>query len=159
MQTWVALPFADGVYEFRLGLAQIDELQNKTGIGIGGLYARVIKGRYLLDGASFGHPEQGDYRRTDIMEPIRQALIGGGKGVVDGEEVKVSAHRVNQLLEAYCFPNRPLKDDWALTTEILMATIEGYDPPKPDPVQVKKKEPVKRRKAGSTTPEPSPTSP
>ena len=52
--TSLDLPFADGIYRFRLGLAQIAELQAKCGVGIGGLYARLLRGRYVVDSISLG---------------------------------------------------------------------------------------------------------
>lgn len=154
MQTSTTLPFADGHYRFHLGLTQINELQNKCGLGIGTIYARTIKGRYLLAGEGFGHPEEGEYRLEFLLDTIRQGLIGGGSGTVDDRDVKVDAYRANQLVQSYCYPNRPLKDDWTLAAAILMASIEGFDPP-----ASKKKAPCPKRNGRSTIPQPSPTSP
>lgn len=134
-QTSISLPFADGEYTFRLGLAQINEIQNRTGDGIGAVFARLLKGRFYRAGPNgevvIGDPTQAEYRVEDILVVIRQGLLGGGKAIVDGAEVKVDAARVNELMQSYVFPadGCPLKDAWALAAAILHPAIEGYDPP------------------------------
>lgn len=160
MNTAITLAFADGDYDFDLGLAQISEIQDKVGLGIGAIYARLLKGRFFAEEKAIGNPLQGEYHIEDIVSTIRQGLIGGGKGIVDGKQVEVNAHRAGQLVERYVLaPGNPLKDAWALAAAILMARIEGYTPPeetKPQPAEGKKKA-GRGRRAGSTTPEPSPT--
>lgn len=129
MQTHIDLAFADGEYRFALGLAQIHELQTKTGVGIGALYARVLQGR-VQDEIGVGHPAYAAYHVGDLVETIRQGLIGGGEGRVDGEVVKVSAMRANELVERYGpgAQGVALADMWALAAAILYAKIEGYAP-------------------------------
>lgn len=127
MRTHVDLKFADGEYRFALGLAQIDELQAKTGIGIGGLYARVLQGRVADGEQTVGHPAYSAFYLADLRETIRQGLIGGGEGLVDGQAVKVTALRANDMLERYATP-MPLVDQWNLAAAILFAAVEGYEP-------------------------------
>lgn len=129
MQTHIDLPFADGEYRFALGLAQIHELQTKCGTGIGAIYARVLQGR-VPDDPSVGHPAYAQYHVVDLIETIRQGLIGGGEGRVDEVEVKVSATRANELVERYGpgADGVPLSDMWKLAASILYAKIEGYGP-------------------------------
>lgn len=129
MQTHVDLQFADGEYRFALGLAQIHEMQTKCGAGIGAIYARVLQGR-MPDDPSVGHPAYGAYAIVDLVETIRQGLIGGGEGRVDGEAVKVTASRANELVERYGpgAAGVPLSGMWQLAASILFAKIEGYAP-------------------------------
>lgn len=127
--TALELEFADGVYLFDLKLPQLAELQEKRGVGVFALYGRVVKGRYILGGETIGAPAEGEAFAEDIFETIRLALIGGGKGEVDGQEVTVSAARARSLVERYCH-DAPLREPWALAAAILGARVEGYTPPK-----------------------------
>jgi Phage tail tube protein, GTA-gp10 len=127
---YIELAFGDGKYLFKLGLAQIGELQTKTGIGIGGLYARVLRGRYpIVEGepATLGMPEEADWYLDDLLQTIRLALIGGGGGTVDEQPVTVDPTRASQLLAAYVFPARPLNEAWNYAAAILTALIIGFD--------------------------------
>lgn len=128
MRTDIDLAFADGEYRFALGLAQIHELQTKCKVGIGGLYARVLQGRLTEDPTGGGHPQFAAYFVDDLTETVRQGLIGGGEGIVDGQPVKVSALRANELVQNYLIP-MPLQEQWDLAAAILFAKISGYTPP------------------------------
>lgn len=154
MQTHINLEFADGEYRFALGLAQINELQEKCGAGVGAIYARVLQGRVAGD-LGVGHPGYAAYRAEDLRETIRQGLVGGGEGMVDGSEVKVSALRANALVERYV-DQMPLKEQWDLAAAILFAKIEGYQPAEDD-ADKKKVTSTTSEPLGSTMPEPSPT--
>lgn len=132
MQTHIDLKFADGTYTFKLGLAQINELETKCGTGIGAIYARLLKGRYRAqDGEEFGLPLEAEFRNIDLVETIRQGLIGGGRGEVDGQSVVVTTIRANELVERYVV-DRPRLEAWETATAVLSALIEGYEPPKKD---------------------------
>jgi hypothetical protein len=131
--TEIELSFADGDYLFSLKLPQIAELQRVCGAGIFTIYGRVLKGRYMLDGQVLGLPHESDAFATDVYETIRQGLIGGGRGVVNGEEVTVSPIRARQLLEAYVYPPAPMKAAWDIAASVLSALIEGYEPQKKSP--------------------------
>lgn len=126
MQTHIDLPFADGEYRFALGLAQLHELQTKCKTGIGALYARVLQGR-VPDSPDIGHPLYGAYQIDDLYETVRQGLIGGGEGRVDGAPVVVTPMRANELVERYLHA-LPLAEAWKLAAAILFAKIEGYAP-------------------------------
>jgi len=125
--TELTLKFADGEYLFALKLPQLSELQDKTGVGIFALYGRVLRGRYVLNGEIVGIAHEGEAYASDIYETIRLALIGGGRGLVNGEEVEVSALKAKQLVETYIHPV-PLREGWSVAAAILTAKIEGYDP-------------------------------
>lgn len=131
--TWIELPFANGKYVFKLGVGQIAELETKCDAGIGRIYARTRAGRYGFEPGE-ALPEQGDYRWPELVEIIRQGLIGGGTGMVDGVAVTVHAPRANELVDRYLLQatdqRMALTHVWALAYAVLHALIEGYDPPK-----------------------------
>ncbi len=139
MSTGIYLKFADGQYRLKLGLAPIRELQDKTGVGIGALYARVLQGRPADDPREEGHPQYAAYHVDDLRETVRQGLIGGKGGEVDGEEVEITTLRAQKLVENY-LDEMPLREVWDLAAAVLFATIEGYDDPdaKPEPEHKKK---------------------
>jgi hypothetical protein len=135
VQTWVDLKFADGAYTFKLGMAQIVEIEQKCGAGIGAIYARTIKGRYgFKDGEIY--PDLAEYRFGELVEVIRQALIGGASGEVNGMPVTVSSVRANDLVDLYILKATDqriaMTQVWALAFAILSALIEGYTPPPKD---------------------------
>lgn len=131
MQTHIDLAFANGAYRFALGLAQIHELQTKCKTGIGAIYARVLQGRVAED-ISVGHPAYAAYHIDDLVETVRQGLIGGGMGWVDEQEIKVGPMRANELVERYLHA-LPLMEQWNLAAAILHAKIDGYVPEKKSP--------------------------
>lgn len=131
-QTWIELPFADGKYLFKLGLAQIAEIERVADAGIGRVYARTRAGRYGFQPGE-ALPEQGEYRWPELVEIVRQGLIGGGVGQVNGGEVKVSPPRANELVDRYLLQatnqRLAMTDVWALSFAVMHALIEGYTPP------------------------------
>jgi hypothetical protein len=132
MPNTIDLEFADGEYTFALPLPRIDELQHKTHIGIGGLYQRLLKGAVIGEtGQAAIIPHLGEFYALDIVETVRQGLIGGGKGVVNGAEVRVTPELANRLIENYVL-TQPLASSWPKAVMILAACIVGYDPPKKD---------------------------
>lgn len=124
MRTAIDLQFANGAYSFKLGLAQIRELQEATKTGIGALYARVLQGR-MGERLEEGHPAFGAYHVDDLRETVRQGLIGGAQGMVDGAPVLVTSLRAGELVERYLDP-MPLAAQWDLAAAILYALVEGY---------------------------------
>ena len=168
MQTSIDLPFADGTYTFRLGLAQINELQTKCGVGIGGLYARLLRGRYVIDTVSLGLTTEAEFQLADVIEPVRQGLIGGKRGEVDGQAVEVTSIAAARLIENYlCAKDGtllvPLREAWNLAVAIMAALIEGYTPKKAEPAEAPASgtdattTAASEATAGSTMPERSPT--
>lgn len=160
-QTAIELEFADGAYLFDLKLPQLAELQEKCKAGVFAVYGRVLKGRYLVGGEVFASTVDGEAFAADLFETIRLGLIGGGKGIVNGQEVSVSALTARSLVERYCHA-APLKESWALAAAILAARIEGYDPPKkaepaPEPAAEKPKRKSTSRKSSRIAPSSEPT--
>ena len=159
-QTSIDLPFADGLYTFKLGLAQIAELQAKCGVGIGGLYARLLRGRYIIDTVSLGLTTEAEFHLADVIEPIRQGLIGGRRGEVDGAAIEVTSIVASRLVENYlCCKDGslhvPLREAWNLAVAIMAALVEGYTPKKaePAPPPASKAGPEDQAPADDTTPE------
>ncbi|GAA4827503.1 hypothetical protein GCM10023232_27270 [Sphingosinicella ginsenosidimutans] len=143
--TGLELHFADGEYLFDLKLPQLAELQDKRG-PIFELYGRVLKGRYLYEGVPIADTSAGLAHTDDLFETIRLGLIGGGRGIVAGKEVAVSALLAKQLVERYCHC-APLKESWAVAAAVLAARIEGYEPKKDEPAEA----PAAKPKAKSTS--------
>lgn len=157
MQSWVDLPCFDGVYTFKLGPAQISEIQAKRGTGIGKVYARTIAGRHGFGDGDF-LPDLAEFDFSDLVEIIRQGLIGGKHAVVDDTEVLITSTRANELISNYVLDGQErmvLVQTWALAANILDKLMHGYVPP----VAPKKKRvrAPRKAKAPSTTPKRSPT--
>ena len=66
----VELDWADGTFTFRLGLDQIEELEEKRDLSLFTLARRLS-------------PAERDPRLADIRETLRLGLIGGGQKPVD----------------------------------------------------------------------------
>lgn len=147
----IELAFADGVYLFRLGLAQVAELQTKCDAGLGRIFGRVIKGRYTIEttGESFGNPVEADWRQEDIVETIRLGLIGGGRGVVDEQPVTVDPFKARWLVDNYV-AGRPRVEGWNIAAAVLSATVVGYQSKEATDLQ-KKAQPAQTMD-GSTSP-------
>lgn len=138
-QNHIELHFGDGAYLFRLNLAGINAIQDKCGSGIGAVWQRLSASRLnYLTGDDIGISDAAAFKIEDIIEPIRQGLIGGKEGVVDGVPVVVTPMIANRLVETYVL-GQPLSAGWSVAYAVMSALIEGYDPPK-------KKEPQPRRK-------------
>jgi hypothetical protein len=133
----IELEWADGSYIFKLPLPQIRELETKcreaSGVasGIAAIFARVLKGCVPVGKEVMLAPGAAEFYVTDIIETIRQGLIGGGKGIVDGEEIKVTPALASRLVQTYVL-ERPLSESWSVAASVLGACVMGYDPPKKD---------------------------
>jgi hypothetical protein len=128
--TRIRLACFDGEYEFQIGLAGCIAIEEKAGVGIGAIYGQVLRGRFLTDqGAGFGVPAEGAFSAPVLFEIVRQGLIGGGKGLTDGREVKVGALKANVLIETYLSPDRGggLMDAWNIAAAVMHALVEGVD--------------------------------
>jgi hypothetical protein len=147
MQTNLLLEFADKEYRFFLTVDGLLELQEKSGVGIGALLARVLAGRYTDEqGKSFGFPLDAQWHVQDLLETIRLALIGGGLGPVEAKH----------LMSRYCYPAQPLSEAWKLAAAIIGAAVEGI-PDNTESATVKKKSAPRTRKGGSSATKSMPT--
>lgn len=133
----IELKFADGSYTFKLPIKQIHEVERKcreaSGIpsGIGDIFARVLKGCVQVGDEVMLVPSSAAFYVSDIVETLRHGLIGGGTGVVNGEEIKVTPIIANRLIDTYVL-EKPLADSWNMAASVLGACVVGYDPPKKD---------------------------
>lgn len=130
MQTEIDLPFADGIYLFRLPIKRIVEIEAKAGP------IDLVKHRLM----------QGGWSIHDVVETIRQGLIGGAKGEVNGVAVEVTALRANSLIENYV-DGHALAEHHITAKAIIAALYVGYAPAQ----EAKKKAPVKPRNRKSST--------
>ena len=151
---YIVLDFADGEYEFRLTVGGIAELQTKCGAGVGRIFARLHADRFQERGTPGRpgdivlNPLQAEFQLEDIHETIRLGLIGGGRGIVAGQEVAVSPAKALQLMRDYVHP-RPLLENWKVASCVLSAFLIGYT----DPDKAQKKSPTmtpETATAGST---------
>lgn len=127
-QTHIDLPFADGVYRFKLNLPQIDELQAKCGGGILEIFARVMAGGTSVGDEIILSPAAGKARLEDLVETIRQGLIGGNQGSVLEKTITVSPMDADRLLKNY-LTDRPLMEVWEMAFSIMGACVMGFTPP------------------------------
>lgn len=111
MQTAINLAFADGEYVFRLPIKRIVEIEAKAG-PIDGVRHRLLHGGFGIQ---------------DVVEVIRQGLIGGGKGMVSGVDVNVTDLKANALIDGYV-DGKPLAEIAITARAIIMALYVGYAP-------------------------------
>jgi len=115
MQTNLTLDWADGSYNFKLPWAACAEIERKGGAGIQAIYERVMIGQAHL---------------ADVSEIIRQGLLGGSGGVVDGQAVECRSPVVEALLTRYVTgpEARPFTESWNLAKAIMHTFMVGYEP-------------------------------
>lgn len=128
MANFIDLEFANGEYRFQLNLPQIDEIQRATGAGILEVYARILAGGFEANGEILLNPGSGRAKAEDLIETIRQGLIGGGYGTVNGQRVEVAPHDAERLIKNYVL-HRPIMEWWELAFAIMGACVQGYEPP------------------------------
>lgn len=111
MKTAISLTFADGQYLFRLPIKRIVAIEERAGP------IDLVRHRLLNGGFSI----------HDVVETIRQGLIGGGSGEVDGVNITVSDLKANSLIENYV-EDRPLAASHLVARAIIGALYVGYEP-------------------------------
>lgn len=97
----VSFDWGDGHYTFRLGIKQLEELQEKCDAGPAFILGRLV---------------DGSWRVKDIHETIRLGLIGGG-----AEPIKALA-----LMKSYVV-DRPLLENIIPAQIILNAALVGVE--------------------------------
>lgn len=141
--TAIDIKFADGEYHFWLSLPQVVELERKTDKSLFAIYDGLASG-IAFNGESPVYVGGGAASVSDIRETIRLGLIGGNSGSVDGSSIEVGPILAKQLVDTYCYPERPLIEGMHVAWAILHAAISGVEIPK-------KKEPLKKRSRRSST--------
>lgn len=109
----VTLPFGDGDYHFRLSWAGCAEVERKADDRIMAIYERVAVGAAGT---------------AEIVEILRQGLLGGEGGVVDGQPVEPKPAIVNALLSRYVTgpESMPVRDSWQLAHVVIAGALVGY---------------------------------
>lgn len=92
----IELEFADGIYGFRLAIGELEELQEKTGVGPYALLRRLLAN---------------DWRVEDVTQTIRLGLIGDG--VKPGDALKLVQRYIEQ------------RSDWVTNSMIAQAIISA----------------------------------
>lgn len=64
---------------------------------------------------------------SDAHAIIRNALVGGNRGMVNGDQIAVGDAMARELVETYCYPARPMVHDLGLAWRILRAAVYGID--------------------------------
>jgi hypothetical protein len=96
----IELEFADGTYGFRLAIGELEELQEKTGVGPYVLLKRLLTQEWLLD---------------DVRQTIRLGLIGGG----------VEPIPAKKLVERYVDQRSDWLNNAMLAQAIVSAALVG----------------------------------
>ena len=114
MQTSLTLDWADGSYDFRLPFAAGAEIERKANVGIETIYRRVMTG---------------DAYTVDVVEIIRQGLLGGTGGMVDGRPVETKPALVNALIERYVIGREalPFLQNVEVAQAILVVFMQGHE--------------------------------
>ncbi len=138
MTALVTIPFADGEYRFHLTdkhmlLLELGHIEDRgcrapgpfPPINIGSAYARLLRGRYELDGRNVGLPTEAAFSVTEMNAITRAALLGGGGGVTaNGTVISWDEYSVDSYIRKYLDP-LPLVDRWDLCLVIMGARVEG----------------------------------
>lgn len=122
------LEFGDGLYHFDLPFSEMAELQEKCGRGFLAIYGTLMRGRYHGADDVTGFAIDGEAPVEVVRETIRLALIGGGRAIVDGREVEITAARAKQLCDLYVTPACPFVESWTLAAVIMDAKVHGREP-------------------------------
>jgi hypothetical protein len=126
MSNSIWLEFADGQYLAHLKNKRIDAVETATGASFGDIWARSLTGTFLFDGKWDLSPSEAKWKNNELVEVVRQAFIGGGKAIIDGETVAIESYHVNRALSSY-LDDRPRIELWKLAAAILHATMLGYE--------------------------------
>lgn len=131
-----SVAFGDGRYTLALPLKWIVEIEQKCGSAdrdgvhrpksLYTIHAELEAGLGITPDETPAYLGGGMARPSDIREVLRCALIGGGAGLVAGEEIKVGPNKAAELVDTY-LPN-PVAG-WVegqhLAWAILNETIRG----------------------------------
>jgi hypothetical protein len=95
----IEMDWADGTYTFRLGLAEIEELEDKRDLSLFALARRLS-------------PSERNARLADIRETLRLGLIGGGMVPID------ALTKVRRYID-----ERPLEDNRDAAYSVVLAGL------------------------------------
>lgn len=123
----VSQPFGDDEYTFRLGISEIEKLQESRDAGPLRIYRNLVSG---------------DWFTQDIREVIRLGLIGGG--LTDREAVPLVKSTVDE---------RPLMHHVELAIAVLGVALFGPEEEEPGKPKAEAKTPTRSRAKKSALPE------
>ena len=150
--TAIELPFAGGVFRFHLGEREMAYLetgmphpldsgqivgrlptppQKLPPMRLGEVYARLLRGRYVVDGKDGGMPGGADFAVHELNALIRAALLGGGGGTQAGVEITWEEYDVGSFMTRYVYP-MTLMERWDFALAVLGVRFEGAAADKPD---------------------------
>ena len=112
MLNLVDLDFGNGRYTFRLNLPQIRAIEAEAKCGLGEVAINLFEGRWKFD---------------VVIEIIRQGLIGGNAGIVNGIGLEVPPYKANELIAAYVI-DQPINQAVTLAQAVMSAALVGYEP-------------------------------
>lgn len=98
-QARVEIDWADGRHAFRLGIGELEELQEKTGAGPVEVLRRLFHGTWKV---------------AEVREPLRLGLIGAG----------MNAAEALKLVNRYCGPGQ-LTDGVVPAMQVVNAALSG----------------------------------
>lgn len=147
METALTTKFGDGTYRFWLPMPRVIAAEREISGSILALFYDIAEALGESVGGTIVLAGSTDARLKSCHAVIRNALVGGNEGQVDGEIIAVGDTLARELVETYCYPARPAMHDIALAWEILRAAVYGID------ATAQKK----RTGAGAQTPDPQPS--
>ncbi|WP_313393567.1 GTA-gp10 family protein [Sphingobium yanoikuyae] len=124
-----AQPFADGIYRFELGRAELLELEtgfNEERLRMVGVtprpimetFSSIMAGRMpTADGGTVGNPFIARASTQDIANIVRLGLRGGG----------MDASEAAKLVEKHSPPHQPLSYLWDIAAALVYAYLVGID--------------------------------
>jgi hypothetical protein len=134
LDTHITLPFGGGKFRFHLTEWELfdletgnmrDPMRRRAPIRVGEAYARLLAGRFEIDGEDVGLPGRAAYSVLEMNAIIEAALRGGEGGVTDaGEEINWKEYSIDSWMKEYVHP-MPLAERWNLAVAVLGARIEG----------------------------------
>jgi hypothetical protein len=132
----IELPLAGGSFRFRLTELELTLLElgyphpasetrtKAPPIRVSDAYARLLRGRYEVDGEDVGVPGAAGFSVIEMNAITRMALLGGGGGVLDGKPISWKDCDVDAFMVKYVYP-LPLIDRWNLAVAALGVRMQG----------------------------------
>lgn len=132
----IELPLAGGIFCFRLTELELALLELGYGhpisdrgtkappIRVSDAYARLLRGRYEVDGEDVGVPGAAGFSVIEMNAVTRMALLGGGGGMLDGKAVSWEDRDVDAFMAKHVYP-LPMIDRWNLAVAALGVRMQG----------------------------------
>lgn len=131
-ETAITATLGDGEYRFWLPMPRVVAAEREMGKDRPRSIVALFYDLWETLGNGYGQAMITGSSNATLAEchaVIRNALCGGGEGLVDGETIAVGDALAKELVQTYCYPARPAIHDIALAWEILNAAINGVKLP------------------------------